>query len=113
MSYTLLYPTRYDITPIQEALETSGVLADPIETPDDLKIGDDVTVFLLDAPSRSDFTISVLKRFLNSGGAVEGPIGGFQPRSLSRRRGLAARAHLPDSRLSSRSRLAGEHSAAS
>ena len=70
MSYTLLYPKRYDITPIQEALEISGVLADPIESPDDLKIGDGVTVFLLDAPSRSDYTIEVLRRFLNSGGAV-------------------------------------------
>ena len=55
MSYTLLYPKRYDITPIQEALETSSVLAEPIQTQNELKIGDGITVFLLDAPSRPDF----------------------------------------------------------
>ncbi len=40
MSYTLLYPKRYDIAPIQEALETEGVIAEPILNPNQLKIGD-------------------------------------------------------------------------
>jgi HD-GYP domain-containing protein (c-di-GMP phosphodiesterase class II) len=70
MSYTLLYPKRYDITQIQDALENSGVLAEPIQTPNELKIGDSITVFLLDAPSRPDFTVDMLRRFVNIGGAV-------------------------------------------
>ena len=70
MSYTLLYPKRYDIAPIREALETSDVIAEAIQGPHELKIGDGITLFLLDAPSRSEFAIDVLRRFVHSGGAV-------------------------------------------
>ncbi len=70
MSYTLLHPTRYDITPIQDALENSGVIAEQILTAEDLKLADGITVFLLDPISRADFTSEILRRFVTSGGAV-------------------------------------------
>ena len=70
MSYTLLYPTRYDITPIQDALKGSGVIAEQIPTPEDLKLADGITVLLLDPTSRGDFTTEILRRFVTSGGAV-------------------------------------------
>ena len=70
MSYTLLYPRRYDIAPIKGALEHSGVLAEPIQAQKDLKTGNGITVFLLDAPSRADFTEEALRSFVNGGGAV-------------------------------------------
>ncbi len=70
MSYTLLYPKQYDVAPIQDTLETSGVLAEPIQTPAELKISDGITVFLLDAPNRPKFAIDVLRRFVHNGGAV-------------------------------------------
>jgi len=70
MSYTLLYPKQYDVAPIQDTLETSGVLAEPIQTAAELKIGDGITVFLLDAPNRPKFAIEVLRRFVHNGGAV-------------------------------------------
>ncbi len=70
MSYTLLYPKRYDITPLQDALENSGVISEPIQTPEELKVGDGTTVLLLDPASRADFTGDVLRRFVTVGGAV-------------------------------------------
>ncbi len=70
MSYNLLYPRRNNIAPIQDALEESGVITEPIQTPSDLKLGDGITVFLLDAASRTDYPIDILKRFVSDGGAV-------------------------------------------
>jgi HD-GYP domain-containing protein (c-di-GMP phosphodiesterase class II) len=70
MSYTLLYPKRYDIAPIQNALESSGVIAEPIQTSNELALGDGITVFLLDPTSRVDFTSEILRRFVTSGGAI-------------------------------------------
>lgn len=70
MSYTLLYPSNYDITPIEDALEHSGVIAEPIGTSTDLRPGEGITVFLLDPESRPEYSIDVLRRFVTSGGAV-------------------------------------------
>ncbi len=70
MSYTLLYPERYDISSIRDALEVSGVLAEPIQGPNELRVGNGVSVFLLNATSRPDFASDSLKRYVAAGGAV-------------------------------------------
>jgi HD-GYP domain-containing protein (c-di-GMP phosphodiesterase class II) len=70
MNYTLLYPSDFDITAIERALESEGVIADEVTAGSVPQSSDGATVFILTQGARAAFSAQQLRVFVDSGGAV-------------------------------------------
>jgi HD-GYP domain-containing protein (c-di-GMP phosphodiesterase class II) len=70
MRYSLLHTTTYSPANVAAALQSEGIGAKAITSPDELIVGGGPTAFVLDPSGRSTFPTELLQRFARAGGAV-------------------------------------------
>ncbi|HYT05489.1 MAG TPA: HD domain-containing phosphohydrolase [Gemmatimonadales bacterium] len=70
MRYVLLHTPAWDPAVVRPALDAAQIETREARLPRDLGVDDRPTVFVLDAESRSQFPLDVLRAFVDAGGAI-------------------------------------------
>ncbi len=70
MRYQLFHTAKYDPTPIAGTLSEEGIETAEIHASDELVVGEQPTILILDPASQQLFSLARLRSFVNAGGAI-------------------------------------------
>ncbi len=70
MKYRLFHTAGYDSTPLAGRLSGEGIESTEIHAPDELVVGEQPTVLILDSASQQLFSLTSLGSFVDAGGAI-------------------------------------------
>ncbi len=70
MKYQLFHTAGYEPTPLAGTLSAEGIETTEIHAPDELVVGEQPTVLILDPASQQLFSLTSLRSFVDAGGAI-------------------------------------------